>query len=64
MIADIAALLTGEGTFTKYTGGLQRHHATRSLDSLTTSTRRAGGGNGQDIDDWLAAGQELTRHYR
>jgi hypothetical protein len=64
MIADIAALLTGEGTFTKYTGGLQR----RSRDEIARLAyhfyETRGRLNGQDIDDWLAAEQELTRHYR
>ena len=44
-LSEIAATLTGERMMTKYTGGARSaRHGTRSLGSLTTSTRRAGGG--------------------
>ena len=39
-------------------------HATRSLGSPTSSTRRRGRRDGQDVDDWLSAEQELVHHYQ
>jgi hypothetical protein len=64
MIAEIAALLTGEGTFTKYTGGLRRPSRDEIARLAYHFYETRGRWNGQDIDDWLAAEQELTRHYR
>jgi hypothetical protein len=63
-LSDIERALTGEGTMTKYTGGRDRP----SRDEIArvayyfyeTRARR----DGHDLDDWLAAEQELTRHYR
>jgi hypothetical protein len=63
-LSDIAAALTGEGTMTKYTGGRERPSrdeiARLAYHFYETHGRR----DGQDVDDWLAAEQELTRHYR
>jgi len=62
--SDIAAIVTGERMLAKYTGG-------RELPSTAEIARRAyhfyemrGRQDGQDVDDWLAAEQELTHHYR
>ena len=64
MISDIAAILTGERMLTKYTGGPEppaRDEIGRlAYHFYETRGRR----DGQDLDDWLAAEQELTRHYR
>ena len=62
--ADIAAILRGERMLTKYTGGLEppsRDEIARLAYHLYESRGRR---DGQDVDDWLAAEQELTRHYR
>ena len=62
--SDIAAILTGERMLTKYTGGLEppsRDEIARLAYHLYESRGRR---DGQDVDDWLAAEQELTRHYR
>jgi hypothetical protein len=60
----IAAALTGEGVMTKYTGG-------RDCPSRDEIARLAyhfhetrGRRDGHDVDDWLSAERELTRHYR
>jgi DUF2934 family protein len=63
-LSDIAVTLTGERMVTKYTGG--RAYPTRdevarlAYEFYETRGRR----DGQDVDDWLAAEQQLTRHYR
>jgi Protein of unknown function (DUF2934) len=62
--SDIAADLAGEGMVTKDTGG--RDHPSRdeiarlAYHFYETRDRR----DGRDIDDWLSAEQELTRHYQ
>jgi hypothetical protein len=60
----IAAILTGERMLTKYTGGSEppSHDeiARLAYQFYETHGRR----EGQDLDHWLAAEQELTRHYR
>jgi len=49
---------------TKYTGGRARptrdEVARLAYEFYETRGRR----DGQDVDDWLAAEQQLTRHYR
>lgn len=64
MMSDIAAILTGERGFTKNTGGVERPSrdeiARLAYHFYETRGREAG----QDVDDWLAAEQELIRHHR
>ena len=64
MIFDIAAILTGERMLTKYTRGPEppsRDEIARlAYHFYETRGRR----DGQDVDDWLAAEEELTRHDR
>ena len=62
--SDIAVLLTGERMLTKYTGGPEfpsRDEIARLAYHLYETRGRR---DGQDLDDWLAAERELTRHYR
>jgi hypothetical protein len=63
-LSDIAARITGEGSMAKYTGG--RTGPTR--DEIARLAHRfyetRGRRDGHDVDDWLSAEQELTRHYR
>ena len=62
--SDIAAILTGERMLTKYTGGVEppsRDEIARLAYHLYETRGRR---DGQDLDDWLAAERELTRHYR
>ena len=64
-LSDIAAAVTGEGVMTKYTGGGRECPSPDEIARLAyhfyeTRGRR----DGQDVDDWLSAEQELTRHYR
>jgi len=63
-LSDIAVTLTGERMVTKYTGGRARptrdEVARLAYEFYETRGRR----DGQDVDDWLAAEQQLTRHYR
>ena len=64
MVSDIEAILTGERMLTKYTGGPEspsRDEIARLAYHLYETRGRR---DGQDVDDWLAAEQELTRHYR
>lgn len=62
--SEIAAALTGEGMMAKYTGGrggpLWDEIARLAYHFYETRGRL----DGQDVDDWLAAEQQLTRHYR
>ena len=62
--SDIAIFLTGERMSTKYTGGPElpsRDEIARLAYHLYETRGRR---DGQDLDDWLAAERELTRHYR
>jgi len=63
-LSDIAVSLTGERMVTKHTGGRARptrdEVARLAYEFYETRGRR----DGQDVDDWLAAEQQLTRHYR
>ena len=61
--SDIAAILTGERMLTKYTGGVEppsRDEIARLAYHLYETRGRR---DGWDVDDWLAAEQELIRHY-
>jgi len=62
--SDIAAVLTGERMLTKYTGGVEppsRDEITRLAYHIYETRGRR---DGRDVDDWLAAERELSRHYR
>ena len=64
MMSDIAAILTGERFLTKTTGGPEPPSrdeiARRAYELYETRGRR----DGQDLNDWLAAEQELSRRVR
>ena len=62
--SDIAAALTGEGMMTTYTGGRARPSRDEIARLAYHFYETRGRRDGQDVDDWLAAEQELTRHYR
>ncbi|HJZ73662.1 MAG TPA: DUF2934 domain-containing protein [Vicinamibacterales bacterium] len=64
MMSDIAALLTGERMLTKYTGGVEPPSRDEIARLAYHFYERRGRRHGQDLDDWLAAEQELTRHCR
>jgi hypothetical protein len=64
MHSDIAAALTGEGMMTKYTGGRARPSRGEISRLAYHFYETRGRLDGQDVDDWLAAEQELTHHYR
>ena len=64
MISDIAAILTGEGVMTKYTGGGERPSPDEIARLAYQLYETRGRQDGQDLDDWLAAERELRRHYR
>ena len=64
MTSDIAAILTGEAMLTKYTRGPEppsRDEIARLAYHIYETRGRR---DGQDVDDWLAAEHELTRHNR
>jgi hypothetical protein len=62
--SDVAAILTGEGMLTKYTGGAKSPSRDEIARLAYYFYERRGRQDGQDVDDWLSAEQELTRHYR
>ena len=62
--SDIAAILTGEGMLTKYTGSLEPPSPDEIARLAYHFYEMRGRQDGQDVDDWLSAEQELTRHYR
>jgi hypothetical protein len=62
--SDIAAILMGERMLTKYTGGIESPSRDEIARLAYHFYETRGRRNGQDVDDWLAAEQELTRHYR
>jgi len=64
MTSDIAAILTGEGMFGKYTGSSEPSSRDEIARLAYHFYERRGRRDGQDVDDWLAAERELTRHYR
>ena len=61
---DIEAILTGERTMSKYTGGRDRPSrdeiARLAYHFYETDGRR----DGHDVGDWLAAERELAHHYQ
>ena len=63
-IVDLAGTLTGERTMTKYTGGRERPSRDEIARLAYHFYETRGRRYGQDLDDWLSAEQELTRHYR
>ena len=63
-ISDIAAALTGEGVMTKNTGGRERPSQDEIARLAYQLYETRGRLEGQDLDDWLSAEQELTHHYR
>jgi hypothetical protein len=62
-LSDIAATLTGERMLIKYTGGRERP-SQDEIARLAYHFYETRGRRGQDVDDWLSADRELTRHYR
>ena len=60
----ISAALAGAGMMIRYTGGRERP----SRDEIARLAYRLyetrGRRDGHDVDDWLSAEDELTRHYR
>jgi len=62
--AAIAATLTGERMMTRYTGGRERPSRDEIARLAYHFYETRGRWDGQDVDDWLSAEQELTRHYR
>jgi hypothetical protein len=63
-LSDIAARITGEGSMAKYTGGRERPSRDEIARLAYHFYETRGRRDGQDVDDWLAAEQELVRHYR
>jgi hypothetical protein len=63
-ISDIAAILTGERMMAKNTSTRERPSrdeiARLAYDLYEARDRE----DGRDVDDWLSAEQQLTRHYR
>jgi hypothetical protein len=64
-LSEIAAALTGEQMMTKRTGGGGEHPSPHEIARLAYHFyEMRGRRDGQDVDDWLSAERELTRHYR
>ena len=62
--SDILAILTGERTMMKDTGGRERPSREEIGRLAYHFYENRGRGNNHDVDDWLAAEKELTNHYR
>jgi hypothetical protein len=62
--SDITAALTGEGSMTKDTGGRERPSRDEIARLAYHFYETRGRRDGLDVDDWLAAEQELAHHYR
>ncbi len=61
---DVAAVFTGERMFGTYTGGdapPSREEVARLAYQFYEARGRQ---DGQDVEDWLAAEEELTRRWR
>ena len=63
-ISDIASIVTGERLFGKNTGTRDRPSRDEIARLAFEFYEARGRRNGQDIDDWLSAEQQLTHHYR
>jgi hypothetical protein len=63
-ISHIAATLTGERMMTKYTGGRERPSRDEIARLAYHFYEIHGRRDGQDVDNWLSAEQELTHHYQ
>jgi hypothetical protein len=62
-LTDVAVRITGEGSMDKYTGS----HTRPTRDEIARLAyhfyEARGRWDGQDLNDWLSAEEELTRHY-
>ena len=63
-LTDITASLTGERSLAKYTGGRERPSRDEIARLAYQFYETRGRWHGHDVDDWMSAEQELTRHYR
>ena len=64
-LSEIAATLTGERMMTKRTSGGRECPPHDEIARLAYHVYEVGGmRDGHDVDDWLAAERELTRHYQ
>jgi len=64
MTSNIVAILTGERMIGKNTGGRERPSCDESSRRGYDFYEARGRQDGQDIDDWFSAEQQLTNHYR
>jgi hypothetical protein len=62
--SEIGAALVGERMMTKCTGGRQRPSRDEIARLAYYFFEARGRRHGRDVDDWLSAERELTRHYR
>ena len=63
-LTDLARVLTGEHSLTTYTGGRDRPSRDEIARLAYHFFEMRGGQHGNDVDDWLAAEQQLAHHYR
>jgi hypothetical protein len=63
-VSDLPATLTGEATATSYTGNHERPSRDEIARLAYHLYEARGRRDGQAVDDWLLAEQELTHHYR
>jgi hypothetical protein len=59
-----AGTLTGERMMAKYTGGHDRPSSDEIARLAYQFYETRGRRDGQDLEDWLSAEQELARHYQ
>ena len=63
-IFDLAMPLRAGRLMTEYSPSRDFPSPDRIADLAYQYYEMRGGGDGHDVDDWLAAERELTRHYR
>ena len=63
-LTEIAAILTGEHSLAKDTGGRDRPSRDEIARLAYHFFEMRGGQHGNDVDDWLAAEKQLAHHYR
>ena len=60
---DMAAILPGERMLARYTGGRESPSKDEIAGLAYHFFEMHGRRDGHDVDDWLAAEQELRHHY-
>ena len=63
-VTELAASITAEGALGKFTGGRQSPSTDEIARLAYQRYEMRGRHDGYDVEDWLAAEEELSRHFR